>query len=78
MRSTLYFKDDDWRLSFLMSNYITLTNLSAQDVDRIVAMGISPLYVSIHTTNPQLRKKMMNNNKAGKCLNFLILLIGLV
>lgn len=71
MRSTLYFKDDDWRLSFLMGNYITLTNLSAQDVDRIVAMGISPLYVSIHTTNPQLRKKMMNNNKAGEVLKFL-------
>lgn len=71
MRSTLYFKDDDWRLSFLMGNYITLTNLSDQDVDRIVSMGISPLYVSIHTTNPQLRRSMMNNKRAGEVLKYL-------
>ncbi|HHU48931.1 MAG: DUF512 domain-containing protein [Caldicoprobacterales bacterium] len=71
MRSSLYFKDDDWRLSFLVGNYITLTNLSDCDVDRIVEKRISPLYVSVHTTNPELRKRMLNNRFAGDALKYL-------
>lgn len=71
MRSSLYYKDDDWRLSFLVGNYITLTNLSDCDVDRIVEKHISPLYISVHTTNPQLRKKMLNNRFAGDVLKYL-------
>ena len=55
MRDTLYFKDDDSRLSFLMGNYITLTNLSDADVDRICEMKTSPINISVHTTNPELR-----------------------
>ena len=65
MRKTLYFKDDDARLSFLMGNYITLTNLSDEDVDRIIKMHISPVNISVHTTNPELRVKMMKNKNAG-------------
>lgn len=71
MRSSLYYKDDDWRLSFLVGNYITLTNLSECDVDRIVEKHISPLFISVHTTNPQLRKKMLNNRFAGDVLKYL-------
>ncbi len=71
MRETLYFKDDDSRLSFLMGNYITLTNLKDEDVDRIVAMHMSPINVSVHTTNPELRVKMMRNNRAGEVLGYL-------
>jgi putative radical SAM enzyme (TIGR03279 family) len=71
MRSTLYCKDDDWRLSFLMGNYITLTNLSRRDVKRIVDRHISPLYVSVHTTNLELRRRMMGNKRAGELLNIL-------
>jgi putative radical SAM enzyme (TIGR03279 family) len=71
MRDSLYYKDDDWRLSFLVGNYITLTNLSDCDVDRIVEKQISPLYISVHTTNPQLRKKMLNNRFAGDVLKYL-------
>ena len=71
MRETLYFKDDDSRLSFLFGNYITLTNLSERDVDRIIAMHISPINVSVHTTDPALRCKMMNNRFAGDCLAIL-------
>nr|WP_177206076.1 DUF512 domain-containing protein [Caldicoprobacter faecalis] len=71
MRSTLYYKDDDWRLSFLMGNYITLTNLTEKDVKRITSRHISPLYVSVHTTNPQLRQRMMGNKRAGEVLNIL-------
>ncbi|MHC4048122.1 hypothetical protein, partial [Bradyrhizobium sp. 23AC] len=55
MRESLYFKDDDSRLSFLFGNYITLTNLTKQDVERIIEMHISPINVSVHTTNPALR-----------------------
>ena len=66
LRSTLYFKDDDARLSFLMGNYITLTNLSEHDIDRICRMRISPINVSVHTTDPQLRVKMMKNPNAAK------------
>lgn len=68
MRRTLYIKDDDYRHSFLFGNFITLTNLSTKELNKIVAMKLSPLYVSIHTTNPELRKKLLNNKNAGKVL----------
>lgn len=68
LRDTLYFKDDDARLSFLLGNYITLTNLSERDVERICEMHISPVNVSVHTTNSELRCQMMNNRFAGECL----------
>ena len=71
MRDTLYFKDDDSRLSFLHGNYITLTNLTDKDVDRIVKMHLSPINVSVHTTNPELRVTMMKNKNAGKVLSYL-------
>ncbi|MBR5539019.1 MAG: DUF512 domain-containing protein, partial [Clostridia bacterium] len=71
LRETLYFKDDDSRLSFLHGNYITLTNLSESDVDRIVNMHITPINVSVHTTNPELRVMMMKNKNAGKVLAYL-------
>ncbi|MBQ8509771.1 MAG: DUF512 domain-containing protein [Clostridia bacterium] len=71
MRDTLYFKDDDSRLSFLMGNYITLTNLSDADVERIVEMKTSPINISVHTTNPELRVKMMKNKRAGECLAYM-------
>ncbi len=70
MRKTLYFKDDDARLSFLQGNYITLTNLKQEDVDRIIKMKLN-VNVSVHTTNPELRKVMMNNRFAGDKLDFL-------
>ena len=68
MRETLYFKDDDSRLSFLQGNYITLTNLSDEDVDRIIRYHLAPINVSVHTTNPELRCKMLNNRFAGDAL----------
>ncbi len=71
MRQTLYFKDDDSRLSFLMGNYITLTNLTDEDVERIIEMKTSPINISVHTTNPELRCKMMNNRFAGKVLDYM-------
>ena len=71
MRESIYFKDDDSRLSFLHGNYITLTNLKKEDVDRIIEMHISPVNVSIHTTNPELRVKMMKNRRAGEVLSYL-------
>lgn len=71
MRESLYFKDDDARLSFLFGNYITLTNLSRHDVDRIKKMHISPVNVSVHTMNPELRCRMMNNKNAGSVLSYL-------
>lgn len=71
MRKSLYFKDDDSRLSFLFGNYITLTNMSEHDVDRIIKMHISPINISVHTTNPELRVKMMGNRFAGKSLDIL-------
>ncbi len=66
MRETVYFKDDDARLSFLQGNYITLTNLSDKDVERIIRMRISPVNVSVHATDPKLRQKMLNNRFAGR------------
>ena len=71
MRKTLYFKDDDSRLSFLHGNYITLTNLSERDVKRIIDMHISPVNVSVHTTNPELRVQMMKNKRSGEVLSYL-------
>ncbi len=68
MRETLYFKDDDARLSFLQGNYVTLTNMSAKDVERICFYKLSPINVSIHTTNPELRCKMLHNRFAGDAL----------
>jgi len=71
MREPLYFKDDDSRLSFLFGNYITLTNITEHEIDRIIKMHISPINVSVHTTNPELRCKMMNNRFAGDTLKYL-------
>lgn len=71
MRETLYFKDDDSRLSFLFGNYVTLTNLTEHEISRIIKMHISPINVSVHTTNPALRCKMMNNRFAGESLSIL-------
>lgn len=68
MRDTLYFKDDDARLSFLQGNYITLTNLSEEDMERILFYKLSPINISVHTTNPELRCKMLNNRFAGEAL----------
>ncbi len=71
LRPSLYFKDDDSRLSFLHGNYITLTNLSQHDIDRIIEMHISPVNISIHTTNPELRVRMMRNRRAGDVLGYI-------
>ena len=68
MRPTLYFKDDDSRLSFLQGNYVTLTNLSDNDVERIIKFRMEPINISFHTTNPELRVKMLNNRFAGQSL----------
>ena len=69
MRETLYFKDDDARLSFLMGNYLTLTNLSKREVQRIIDLHISPINVSVHTTDPQLRVEMLKNKRAGESID---------
>ena len=66
MRKSLYFKDDDTRLSFLQGNYVTLTNLSEEDIERICYYKLSPINISVHTTNPELRCAMLNNRFAGK------------
>lgn len=71
MRETVYFKDDDERLSFLHGNYVTMTNLKDSDIDRIIKMRISPLNVSVHTMNGELRQTMMRNKNAGEVLKFL-------
>lgn len=71
MRESIYFKDDDSRLSFLHGNYITLTNLHDEDIDRILEMHISPVNVSVHTTNPELRVQMMKNKRSGEVLSYL-------
>ena len=68
MRPTLYFKDDDARLSFLQGNYVTLTNMSEKDVERIIKYNLSPINISFHTTNPELRCMMLNNRFAGEAL----------
>ncbi len=71
MRDTVYFKDDDSRLSFLLGNYVTLTNLKDEDIDRIIKMRLSPINISVHTTNPELRCMMMKNKHAGDVLRYL-------
>lgn len=68
LRDTLYIKDDDYRLSYLQGTYITLTNLTEKDKERIKRMHLGPFYISIHTTNPELRVKMLRNPNAGKAL----------
>ena len=68
MRDTLYFKDDDSRLSFLQGNYITLTNMKDKDIERIIRYHLAPINISVHTTNPELRCKMLHNRFAGEAL----------
>ena len=65
MRETLYFKDDDSRLSFLQGNYITLTNMKEKDIDRVIRYHLAPINISVHTTNPELRCRMLHNRFAG-------------
>lgn len=74
MRPSLYFKDDDTRMSFLFGNYTTLTNLKDGDIERIIKMHISPINISVHTTNPQLRVEMMGNPSAGEKLRYIKML----
>ncbi len=74
MRETVYFKDDDTRLSFLMGNYVTLTNVSDEELGRIVKMRLSPVNVSVHTTNPELRVRMLGNKKAERIMDQLRIL----
>lgn len=69
MRPSLYFKDDDARLSFLMGNYLTLTNLSQREIQRIIDLRISPINVSVHTTDPALRAEMLKNKRAGESID---------
>ncbi|MDY4835356.1 DUF512 domain-containing protein [Frisingicoccus sp.] len=69
MRPTMYFKDDDSRLSFLQGNYITLTNMKDKDLDRIIRYKLSPINISVHTTNPELRCMMLHNRFAGKIMD---------
>ncbi len=71
LRDSLYFKDDDSRLSFIHGNYITLTNMTDKDIARIVKMRFSPINISVHTTNPDLRVKMMKNKRSGEVLRYL-------
>lgn len=71
LRESLYFKDDDERLSFLHGNYITLTNLDGEHINRIIKFKISPVNISVHTTNPDLRVKMMRNKRAGEVLKYI-------
>ena len=71
MRETLYFKDDDTRLSFLQGNYVTLTNLKEKDIERIIRFKLAPINISVQTTNPELRCKMLNNRFAGRALKLI-------
>ncbi len=71
LRPSLYFKDDDDRLSFLFGNYITLTNIDEAEIERIIRMRISPINISVHTTDPQLRVRMMKNPKAAESLRYI-------
>jgi putative radical SAM enzyme (TIGR03279 family) len=68
-RESLYFKDDDYRLSFLYGSYLTLTNLSTKEWDRIAELRLSPLYVSVHATEPEVRSQLLKNNRAGQILD---------
>ncbi len=74
MRESLYFKDDDDRLSFLFGNYITLTNIGQKEIDRIIKMRISPINISVHTMNPELRCEMMKNKFAGDSIKYIKML----
>lgn len=74
MRDTLYVKDDDWRLSLMMGNYITMTNISERELDRIIRRRVSPLYISVHATDPELRCRMLRNRNAGLIMDRLRLL----
>ena len=71
MRETLYFKDDDTRLSFLQGNYVTLTNLKEKDIERIIRFKLAPINISVQTTNPELRCKMLHNRFAGQSLKLI-------
>ncbi|MBR2213214.1 MAG: DUF512 domain-containing protein [Eubacterium sp.] len=71
MRETLYFKDDDSRLSFIQGNYVTLTNMTDDDVDRIIRYNLSPINISVHTMDKELRCKMLNNRFAGDKLEYI-------
>lgn len=71
MRETLYFKDDDTRLSFFQGNYVTFTNLSDHEIDRLIKMRISPINVSVHTTNPELRVEMLKHKNAGRIVEIM-------
>lgn len=74
MRKTLYVKDDDWRLSLMMGNYITMTNISDQELDRIIRRKVSPLYISVQCTDPDMRVKLLRNPKAARIMDNLRLL----
>jgi len=76
MRETLYFKDDDSRMSFLSGNYVTLTNMKDDDINRIIKYKMSPINISVHTTNPELRIKMLGNRFAGNILEKIRLFVG--
>ena len=69
LRDTLYVKDDDYRLSYLQGTYITTTNLTEKDKERIARLHLGPFYISVHTTNPELRVKMLRNPNAGKIMD---------
>lgn len=71
MRKTMYFKDDDARLSFLLGNYITLTNLTEREIERIIGLHVSPVNISVHATDPELRVKLLRNKNAGKCMDIM-------
>ena len=71
MRPTMYFKDDDARLSFLLGNYITLTNLSQREIERIIALHISPINISVHATDPELRRELLRSPRAGECMEIM-------
>ena len=71
LRDTLYIKDDDYRLSYLQGTYITTTNLSDRDKERIAKLHLGPFYISVHTTNPELRVRMLRNPNAGKIMDTL-------
>ena len=74
MRETIYFKDDDTRLSFLQGNYVTLTNMKEKDIQRIIDYKLAPINISVHTTNPELRCQMLHNRFAGKVMDYIQML----
>ncbi|MDI6715853.1 MAG: PDZ domain-containing protein, partial [Actinomycetota bacterium] len=75
MRKSVYIKDDDYRLSFLYGNFITLTNMKEQDIERIIKHRLSPIYVSLHTTNPELRAKMLGQKRKDRTYEYLKILL---